>query len=314
MEIAGCACTGAGIGNSGYPSGVKPFGVTAGIYKVPILAGDGSRNGLSLSSTTLGADILAMINNPDPTKRAYPFQDLKSVTPAEEDAVFVTDDRGVRSWLRNGIQMITYSVWGVSEQYYANVNSICVDFGIYEIDNCGNLKGQKEGEYLYPRPMNTQSFNSKFLPQTNEAKSQVVFNVDYDVNTSNGDQWMLPASDFTFNLLQLKGMIDVAITLVDVVSATSFIVDCEFNYGYANAPLPWTGAVLADFDLYNVTDSAVITPSAVAESATIPGRYTFTVPAVDATDEVTVNAFKAATGNLLNGFEGIELEFIYSWT
>ena len=311
--IAGCNCTGTGLGNSGYPN-VKPFGVTSGIYMVPILASDGTRNGLDLTSTDFGADLLAMINNPDPSKRAYPYLDLKSVTPAEEDATFATDDRGVRTWLRNGIQSITYSQWGVTEQYFAKVNSACVDFGIYEVDNCGNLKGQLEGENLFPRPMNSQSFNVKFLPATNEAPSQVMFNIDYNINTSNGNQWMLPFSEFgDLNLLQLKGMIDVNLILVDVVSATSFVIDAEMDYGFANEKKAWSGAVVADFTLFNKTTDLEVTKT-VVESTAVPGRYTFTVPAITVSNEVILDAHKASTGNLLNGFEGVPAEFIYSWT
>jgi hypothetical protein len=139
--------------------------------------------------------------------------------------------------------------------------------------------------------------------------------MDYDFLTSDANQWMLPAADFgDISLLSLKGMIDVRFTLVDVNSATEVEVDAEFDYGYANNPLPWKGAVEADFAFYNVTDAAAITKT-VAESATVPGRYTITAgSAITAADVVTLNAYKAATGNLMNGYEGIESEFIYSWT
>lgn len=314
MEIAGCLCTGDRLGNTGFPN-VKPFGVTAGIYMVPILAGDGSRNGLDLTSTTLGADLLAMINNVDPSKRAYPYLDLKNVTPTEGDAVYQTADDGQRFKLRNGIQNITFEQWNVTEQYFGKTASACVDFGIYQIDNCGNLKGQKEGENLYPRPMNKASFNSKYIPTSNEAGAKVMFDMDYDFLTSDANQWMLPLADFgDFNPLSLKGLIDVNFTVVDVVSATSLIVDAEFGYGFANALLPWKGAVAADFDMYNNTDSASIAVSAASESATTPGRYTLTIASTTAGDSVTLSAFKAATANLMNGYEGTPVTFDYDFT
>lgn len=88
MQVAGCSCRGR-LGNSGIPS-VKPFGITSGFIFVPILADDGTRNGLDLSSTTLEADILALINNPDPSKRGYLYQDLRNVTHTEADATYQT--------------------------------------------------------------------------------------------------------------------------------------------------------------------------------------------------------------------------------
>jgi hypothetical protein len=139
--------------------------------------------------------------------------------------------------------------------------------------------------------------------------------MDYNLVTSDGDQWMIPASEFgDIKALELKGLIDVRFTLVDVVSATEFVVDAAFDYGSAVNPLPWKGAVVGNFNLYNNTDAASITISTAAESATTSGRYTFTVPSVTATDSVTLGAFKAATTNLMNGYEGIDLTFIYSWT
>lgn len=316
MEIAGCLCTGNRLGNTGIPN-VKPFGVTAGIYMVPISAGDGSRNGLDLSSTTLGADLLAMVNNADPSKRAYPYLDIKNVAPTEGDAVYQTADDGQRFKLRNGIQNITFEVWNVTEQFFGKTSSACVDFGIYQIDNCGNLKGQKEGDMLYPRPMNKASFNSKYIPTSNTAGANVMFDMDYDFLTSDSNQWMLPLSAFSdndVNPLQLRGLIDVSFTIVDVVSATEFIVDVELDYGYANDLLPRTGALLAEFSLFNKTTNLAVVPTTVVESATVPGRYTFTVPAVTTGNTMNIDSFKAATGLLMNGFEGNDLDFIYSWT
>jgi hypothetical protein len=313
MAIAGCSCNGK-LGNTGFPQ-VKPFGVTAGLYMVPILADDGTRNGLDLTSTTLGADLLAMINNVDPSKRAYPFLNLRNVTHTEAEATYETADNGERFKLRDGVKTIMFDVWDVTEQYFDKTAGACVNFGLFLVDVCGNVKGQKEGDNLYPRPVNRASFNSMYIDATADAGSKVRFEMDYNLVTSDGAQWMLSASDFgVVNPLEVLGMIDVRFELVDVVSDTQFVVDAAFDYGYANAPLAWRGAVAANFNLFNVTDSASITITTVAESATVPGRYTFTVPSVTAADIVRLGAFKAATGNLMNGYEGIDLSFEYSWS
>jgi hypothetical protein len=313
MAIAGCNCSGK-IGNTGFPN-VKPFGVVAGLYWVPILADDGTRNGLDLTSVTLGADLLGKVNHVDPSKRWYPFLNLRNVTQVEADPSFETMTNGERFLLRKGIKTVTYQVRDVTEQYYNKVADACVDFGLVRVDVCGNVSGILDGDNLYPRPVNKGSFFSKYMDATDDSAPYVYIEMDYDLVTSDGDQWMIPASDFgAIKPLELKGMIDVVFDIVDVVSATEFIVDATFDYGYANERLPWKGAVLANFSLYNVTDSAAITPSAVTESTTIRGRYTFTVPSVTATDVVTIEAFKAATGNLMNGYEGASVEFAYSWT
>jgi hypothetical protein len=153
-----------------------------------------------------------------------------------------------------------------------------------------------------------------YIDAVADASPKVRFTMDYDILTSDGDQWQVLAADFApIQPNALRGLIDVTLTLVDVVSATEFIVDTEMNYGPANNPLPFKGGIAANFALYNVTDSAVITKT-VVESPTVRGRYTFTVPAVTASDAVTADLFKAATGNNMNGYESNTLEFVYSWT
>lgn len=313
MAIAGCNCSGK-IGNTGFPN-VKPFGVVAGLYWVPILADDGTRNGLDLTSANLGSDLLGKVNHVDPSKRWYPFLNLRNVTQVEADPSFETMTNGERFLLRKGIKTVTYQVRDVTEQYYNKVADACVDFGLVRVDVCGNVSGILDGDFLYPRPVNKGSFFSKYMDATDDAAPSVYIEMDYDLVTSDGDQWMIPAADFgSIKPLELKGMIDVVFDIVDVVSGTSLIVDASFDYGYANERLPWRGAVASNVSLYNNTDSASITFT-MAESATVPGRYTLTAsPAVTAADSVTISGFKAATGNLMNGYEGAETTFAWSWT
>lgn len=313
-QIAGCSCNGR-PGNTGYPK-IKAFGVTAGIIMVPLIADDGTRNSIDLASTDFAADILALLNNPDPSKRGYIYGDLKNFVPTEADPTYQTADNGERFKVRDGIKTITFEKWGVSEQFYGKTASACVEFGIYVYDVCGNLKGQKESDKLYPRRVNPNSFNSKFIDATNEVGNGVMFEMDYSLLTNDGDQWMLPFERFApYALNDLRGMIDVDFTLVSVDSSTEFTFDAAFGYGPADAPTPWQGAALADISLYNVTDAAAVTLTSVTESATVPGRYDVVASApIDATDMVRLDCFRAATGNLSNGYEGDALDFQYSWT
>lgn len=314
MQTAGCSCSGK-LGNSGRPN-VKPFGITAAVFLVPILADDGSRNSLDLTSTDLGGDLLAMVNNVDPSKRAYPYHNLINVTFNEADPTYETVDNGERFKIKDGVKTVAYDVYNVSNQYYDKVSGACVEFGMYAVDTCGNLKGEKDGDNLYPRVVNQGSFNSMYVDATSEAKAKVHFEMDYSILSNDGDQWMIPFSEFgSYNALQLKGMIDVYFELVEVTDSTTFVVDAQFGYGSAVDPLPWRGGLTADFSLYNETDEADVALDSVTEDPNVPGRYTIvTTAAVDATDNTTVDCFRAATGNLINGYEGTGLTFQYSWT
>lgn len=311
MTIAGCSCAGR-LGNSGTPN-VKPFGVTSGLFMVPLNAEDGTRNGLDLTSTTLGADLLALVNHADPSKRWYPYQGLRNVTHAQADATYETFDNGERTKLRDGVKNVSFEVSNVTEQYFNATAAACVDFGLVLIDVCNNIKGQLEGDMLYPRPVNAGSFDSMYIDAVADASSKVKFTMDYDILTNDGDQWQVLAADFApIQPNALRGMIDVTLTLVDVTSSTVFVMDAEMNYGPANNPLPFKGGVAANFTILD--DGTPITFT-VVESTTVRGRYTFTASApIVAASVMTASLFKAATGNLINGYESESISFAYSWT
>ena len=310
MAIAGCACGGR-LGNTGFPD-VKPFGLTVGFVMVPIRAKDGTRNSLDMTSLTLGQDYLDLLNNPDPSKRGYPYLKLVNVTHEEADATYETFDNGERTKTRDGIKTIKFEVPGVTNQFYLKTSEACVDFGLYAIDGCGNLKGQLEGTDLFPRPVNRGSFNSTFIDAVADATTKVMFEMDYGFVTNDGDQWMVAQSDFisVIDPLEGLGMIDVQFPTIVVDLATEITVNASFCYGYANAKTPWTGAGPTDFSLTNITTPAVITVATAVESITVPGEYLITFAAQTTSDVVELDAFRAASGSLVNGFEGEEATFV----
>lgn len=310
MATAGCNCNGR-IGNTGYP-GVKPFGVTAGLCMMPILASDGTRNGIDLTSANLGQALLDGINNLDPSKRIYPFNNLRNVTFDEADPNFETADNGERFKTRNGIKTVTFEAWGVNEQFFAKASDNCVNFGVFLVDVCGNLKGQLEEalELLAPRPVNQYSFFAKYMDATADTGAKVMFSMDYSLLTSDGGQWMIPDSLLApYSALELQGLIDVTFDIT-VNSATEIEFQANYEYGNAVNRLPWRGALLADFALYNQTTQTAVTPSAVVESIVTPGLYTLTLPAQTTGNVVALSAFRAASGNLINGFEGEATTFV----
>lgn len=307
MAIAGCSCSGK-MNNVGYPD-VKPFGVVKGKILVPLKDDAGNRNGLDLTSATLPADILGKVNEVDPSKRFYVFNNIQNASAPEADPVYQTSDLNERFKTAEGITNVLWEQWGVTEQFFKKVSDMCESFGEYEIDVCGNLKGQKEGTVLYPRPVNNKSYNAKFQGSTATSTSMVMFNYDYEYTTNDGDQWQIPASEFgANNPLELKSLIDVNLGIT-VVSATELTVTASFDYGSAVTQKPWVGAVLADFTANNVTAGAAITIMSVTAAAT-DGTYDFVIPAQTASDACTLKAFKAATGVIMNGYESQLTNFV----
>lgn len=300
------------LSNTGIPTGAKPFGLTQGIYIVPLVANDGTRNKLVTTSATLGADFLAMVNNADPSKRAFPILGLSNFTDTQADSTFETDDIGRRSKIRDGIRTVAFEKRGVTEQFKGKVENLCVEAGLYVVDECGNLKGELDGTDFYPRPIHTESYDTNFMITMADSTSKVVFTMDYDFVSQDKNQYYITAESFVnANPLLLRGLIDVSLTVSNITS-TTIDVQANFDYGPANALIAFTGAAAADFVLRNETTDAVITPSGVVESASTPGLYVFTFTAQTTADVGTIDVFRAASGERVNGYEGVEATFEYA--
>lgn len=298
--------------NTGVPANVKPFGRIYGMYYVPLVADDGTRNSLDTGAVDLDAELLGKINHADPSKRWYPLLDLKNVTPAQEDANYETDDAGQRFKTLDGRESISFQRWGSTRQEFAQLEDVCVDFGVVLIDNCGNLLGEWDevNDLLFPREVNQGSYNANYMNATATESAKIMVEFDYDIISSDADQIMLSVDSFTaVTPLKLKGMIDVNVTVVSVDSATQITVQTNYNYGTVGALLPFKGAVGSDFELFNNTTNASISAPSLATTAA-DGQYELTFTAQTAADVVKVDVFRAATGNNVNGFDGVSTTFV----
>jgi len=313
MAIAGCLCKGE-LGNTGIPQGAGVFGKTTLVLHVPLVAKDGTRNKLDATSATLGDDLLAMINNTDPSKRAYPFINLTNVVQEQEDTQFETLSDGQEVFLRKGIRSISFDSVNVPKQYYAKAADACVEFGTYKIDICGNLEGELVGTDLYPRAVNKGSYDARYIEATDSASAKVMVAYKYKKTTDDNNQWYIGAEELKMSAggyldaNQLRGLIDVNFEVSNITS-TSIDVLCTTSYGTAAKRIPFTGAQLADFTLYNNTTDLPVTPTAVTESGVTEGLYTLEFAAQTASDVVEVDVFKAGVEGS-SGFEGEETTFV----
>lgn len=306
--MAGCSCNGL-IANSAYPNGVKPFGVTTAKILVPLIANDGTRNGIDLEGD-LNEQIFDLIYNPDPSKRGYIFGHLRNVTSEQADATFETADNGERFKLRDGIRTIKYQAWGVNEQYYAKAKDVCTSFGVYDVDVCGNIRGVKNStdEFLYPRNVNQYSYNVMFHDATNDASPKVTFEYDYDFVTNDANSWMLTQDELGLNPNEINGILDVNLTIAPV-DDTTLTVSATFQYGTALTLLPFKGLTLSDLEAFNVTDDSSITVGAVSQTGT-DGVYTVTIPAQATNDQAWLKVFRNVTETGVYGFESAKKTFV----
>jgi len=304
------------LSNTGIPVGAKPFGLVQGLYIVPNVADDGTKNGLDVTSGTVGADFLAMVQNADPSKRAYPILGLSNFVEEQGDTTFETDDIGRKDKIRDGIRTVKFEKRGVTTQFFGKVEKLCVDAGVYLVDECGNLRGTLDGDNLYPRTINVNSYDANFEITLAESASKVLFEFDYDFVTKDKNQYYIDSAAFNaFNPLLLKGLVDVNIVSSNIISG-GVDLQCNFDYGTAGDLMPFTGALPTDFVLYNNTqDGQMDPPTAATESGVTPGLYTLTYDAGGAffpvaTDVIVPSVFRAAAVEGVNGFEGTGASFI----
>lgn len=309
VNLPGCFCNGE-LQNSGLPASQKLFDIKEGMFIVPLLADDGTRNSFNLAAADLDQELLDKVNHSDPSKRWYPYHQLKNVTEEQADATFAEADNGERDKLRNGIKTITEEMWATGHQFFGKVPENCVPFGIVCIDVCGNLLGEKESKtstLLYPRTVNHRSVDKVFMNKTNNDAQKITLSYDYGYLTSDANQYVVPKSAFsTVDPRQLSGMLDVNLTL-EATANDTIVIDAALDFGDAITLTPVEGLVTADFTMINVDDGNATLTITVVESTTTPGRYTATIDAGDvptAGDELTVSVFKAATANLEKGKEG----------
>ena len=309
VNLPGCFCNGE-MQNIGQSNAEKLFDIKEGMFIVPLLDSDGNRNSFNLAASDLDQELLDKVNDPDPSKRWYPYHQLKNVTEEQADATFAEADNGEKDKLRNGIKSITEEMWSTGHQFFGKVVENCVPFGVVCIDVCGNMLGEKESKtstLLYPRTVNHRSVDKMFMNKTNNDAQKITLTYDYGYLTSDANQYVVPKSAFTtVDPRQLSGMLDVNLTLTAIAN-DEIQIDATLDYGDAIDLTPVQGLVTGDFTMKNLDDGGATVTIVIAESTSVPGRYTATIDSGDlptAGDELTVEVFKAAASNLEKGKEG----------
>jgi hypothetical protein len=105
-----------------------------------------------------------------------------------------------------------------------------------------------------------------------------------------GTMYMITASEAGVDFNDLSGLLDVNF-LNGTVGATTYTADLKLDYGTALNLIAFSGAVSADFDLYNNTTAGTV---AVTSAETTPGsgNYTFTFAAQTTGDSLTLSIDK----------------------
>jgi hypothetical protein len=221
--------------------------------------------------------VVDLVNNANESERWFPLPAFENVELPKADSQFEEANSGRMAFLRQGKRSFVGELWGE----YSTPTLLgkllagrCVEFGIYVVDVNGNLIGSKVGNGLYPIPVDEQSWDPKFMFATDSTVQKIMLGFDFDRLFDESTMYMITPTEAGINFNDLDGLIDVNLTETVQVTTVSVEFTAALDYGTALNPIIFQGAVLADFDLFDVTNAAPVVIEALAEAPA--GTYTIT--------------------------------------
>ena len=288
--MAGCNCN-AGLGNTGRPGCVPIQSVTSKLIMVPLNANDGTLNGIDLSAPLPTWN--SLVNEPDASKRWFPLPAFENVELPKAESQFEEANSGRMAFLREGKRSFSGELWG-EDSTPTLLGKMkagrCVNFGVYVVDVTGNLIGSKVNGYLYPIPVDNQSWNPTFMFATDSTVQKIMLTFDFDRLFDDSTMYMITATEANLDFNTLTGLIDVNLA-VPSSSTSDVVLEATFDYGTALNPILLQGVTgLTDWSFYDVTAQANYgSPTGVSESPA--GTYTLLKTLVTG-DTYTVSVVK----------------------
>ena len=272
--MAGCNCN-VGLSNTGRPGCVPLQSVTSKLIMVPLTDNQGNLNGINLTNPLPTWSDL--VNEADASKRWFPLPEFENVELPKADSQFEEANSGRMAFLRQGKRSFAGELWG-DDSTPTLLGKLsagrCVQFGVYIVDVNGNLIGSKSNGFLYPIPVDEQSWDPKFMFATDSTVQKIMLGFDFYRLFDESTMYMITTTEAGINFNDLSGLIDVNLTVDSQVTTVSVTVLAAFDYGTALNPIIFQGATnSADWSIYNVTTSTLIgVPSGVTEAPA--GTYT----------------------------------------
>jgi len=298
MSACNCDIT---LSNTGTPSCVPIMGVGVKPVLVPLVADDGTENVLTISSYT-GTQVEwdTRTENLDRSKRYYPLPEFKNVEDIKGDTIFESFNDTSNLFVQEGTRTYTGILPNQAPTLLDNLKAIkCTKFGMFIIDDQGNLIGNisSDGLSLKPIPVDNNTWNPILIKSTDTTVQKIQLSFEFSRLTKDEDLRMIKSSGSEIALLGLEGLVDLEAAFNTIV-ATGANAVISYDRGEA-AKIAFTGAE-ADLTLYNETTLASVALSSATE--TPPGTYALVFVAQTAGDIMQLSVIK-------DGFELYKAEF-----
>lgn len=300
--MAACNCD-ITLNNTGTPSCTPIMGVGVKPIMVPLTADDGTANVITIASYT-GSQVEwdARTENLDRSKRYYPLPEFKNVEDVKGDTIFETFNDTSNLFVQEGTRTYTGILPNQAPTLLGNLKDAkCTKFGLFIIDDCGNLIGNisSDGLSLEPVPVDQNTWNPILIKSTDTTVQKIQLSFEFSRLTKDEDLRIIKASDSEISLIGLDGLVDLEASFAGI-TATGAFATVSYDRGEA-AKIPFEGVIDTEWVLFNKDTQAVV---AVATAVETPaGTYEVTYVAQGAGDIMQLSLIK-------DGFELFKAEFV----
>jgi len=257
---------------------------------VSLYDNDGNRNGIQLTDfDTSGmlpdSFVAGKLHEVDGSKKWYPTPNVyENVESTRTDTTTEEFQSGLTVRIQNGVQTFKGELIQVDPSLASRILSNgCSDFGVYEIDKDGSIRGElsSDGLELLPIKINKGSLDSYDVPEVEGTSVQrVMVTFQFDGTVSEINLKKIENSQIESNMLQIASMIDGVLAVNEDSAAptlTDMYLDFDVKFGGGfGSPIPIQGKTdpLTDWSVVDST-LAPVTVSTIQE--TEKGLYHFTM-------------------------------------
>jgi len=282
--MLGCKCD-VGLSNTGKPNCVTLQSVTSKLIMVALEDSTGVKNFVDVTSLPTWN---SLINQSDASKRWFPLPIFENVELPKADSTFEEAPSGRKQFIRQGKRSFAGELWSETPQLLGKINSNrCVEFGVYVVDVNGNLIGSKEGDKVYPIPVDNQSFEAKLMFATDTTVQKIMVGFDWYRLFDEASLWLITPEESGVDFNELEGLLDVNFKEVSH-TVSELVAKLTLDYGTAVNPLQVKGLLLADFTAIDSTGASV----SVSAVTSVVNEYTLTFATQTVGTVLTVTAKK----------------------
>lgn len=274
---------------------------------VPLYDSLGNKNFMDMADAPFDETYFnAKYNHADPSKRWYPSLPYKNPSDMRGDSLTQSFDDNTSVLIEEGARAFTAIHVGkkASPVYLKQLKSFQqIEFGVFRIDIDKNWIGQRidTNDYLYPIPMDNDSYDPIWNPGTSKEKQNIKVKMMYHKSVKDVNISMVAAEELDYDVSYSKGLYNVTPTFSALNNSPgAFTVELNTEYGTMINPVRVTGLVAADFALANITTPGAIVITTVTEQTDSNGDgigiYDFTFPNQTANDVIKLTPTK-------NGFD-----------